>query len=70
MDTVAPLLARYLGALPSAGKAASRFEDRGLEFPEAVKKAEVRKGREPRSTTTLAFFRGCREQRDRTASRP
>jgi zinc protease len=56
VDTVLPRLATYLGALPSTGKAASRFEDRGLKFPEAVKKAEVRKGREPRSTTTLTFF--------------
>lgn len=56
VDTIAPLLARYLGALPSAGKAASHFEDRGVKFPEAVKRTEVRKGREPRSTTTLTFF--------------
>jgi zinc protease len=56
VDTITPLLARYLGGLPSAGKAASHFEDRGLKFPEAVKKTEVRKGREPRSTTTLTFF--------------
>ena len=56
VDTITPLIARYVGALPSAGKAASHFEDRGLKFPEAVKKTEVRKGREPRSTTTLTFF--------------
>jgi zinc protease len=56
VDAIAPLLARYLGALPSAGKAASHFEDRGVKFPEAVKRTEVRKGREPRSTTTLTFF--------------
>jgi zinc protease len=56
VETITPLLARYLGALPSTGKAASRFEDRGVKFPETVKKTEVRKGREPRSTTTLTFF--------------
>ena len=56
VDTILPVLARYLGALPSTGKAVSRFEDRGLRFPESMKKAEVRKGREPRSTTTLTFF--------------
>ncbi len=56
VETITPLLARYLGALPSTGKAASRFEDRGVKFPETVKKTQVRKGREPRSTTTLTFF--------------
>ncbi len=56
VDTLTPLLARYLGALPSTGKATSHFQDRGLKFPESVKKAEVHKGREPRSTTTLTFF--------------
>src|SRR5262249_58097656 len=56
VDTLLPLLARYLGALPSTGKATSHFQDRGLRFPETVKKAEVHKGREPRSTTTLTFF--------------
>jgi zinc protease len=56
VEAVAPLVARYIGALPSAGKAASRFEDRGVKFPETVRKTEVRKGREPRSTTTLTFF--------------
>jgi zinc protease len=56
VDTVLPLLARYLGGLPSTGKPVSRFQDRGLRFPDSVKKAEVHKGREPRSTTTLTFF--------------
>jgi zinc protease len=56
VDTILPLVARYLGALPSTGKPASHFEDRGLRFPDSVKKEEVRKGREPRSTTTITFF--------------
>ena len=56
VDTIVPLLTRYLGALPSTGKATSHFEDRGLKFPDSVKKEEVRKGREPRSTTTITFF--------------
>jgi zinc protease len=56
VDAVTPLLARYLGALPSTGKAASRFQDRGLSFPDKTKTVEVRRGREPRSTTTITFF--------------
>ena len=56
VDTVTPLVARYLGGLPSTGKATGRFEDRGLSFPEKTRTAEVRRGREPRSTTTITFF--------------
>ena len=55
-EALLPLLARYLGSLPSTGKPASRFEDRGLRFPDGARTGEVRKGREPRSTTTLTFF--------------
>jgi len=53
---VEPLLAKYLGALPSSGRPTSKIEDRALRFPTAVKKVDIRKGREPRATTTLTFF--------------
>jgi hypothetical protein len=33
VEDVAPLAAQYLGALPSSGKRASTFVDRGLGFP-------------------------------------
>jgi zinc protease len=55
-DDVAPLAARYLGTLPSTGKRTSSFRDPGLRFPAAVETAEVRKGQEPKSHTTLTFF--------------
>jgi zinc protease len=51
-----PLVARYIGALPSAGKPTSHLQDRGLKFPQGVKKLEVHKGREPRASTTLTFY--------------
>ncbi|HUG54540.1 MAG TPA: insulinase family protein [Vicinamibacteria bacterium] len=53
---VEPLIARYLGGLPSTGRPSSRIEDGAPRFPQGVRKLEVRKGREPRATTTLTFF--------------
>ena len=56
VDEVAPLLATYLGALPSKGKAESQFRDIRMTFPEAVTREVVRKGQEPRAQTLLTFF--------------
>lgn len=56
VDEVAPLLATYLGALPSTGKAESQFRDIRVTFPEAVTREVVRKGQEPRAQTVLTFF--------------
>ena len=55
-DEVAPLLARYLGALPSTGKKTSDYKDLGIHFPASVERARVEKGREPRSQTVISFF--------------
>ena len=51
-----PLLARYLGSLPSTGRKTAQFKDPGIQFPAAVQRARVEKGREPRSTTLISFF--------------
>jgi zinc protease len=56
VEDVAPLVARYLGALPSTGKKTSTYVDRGMAFPEAPQRARVEKGVEPKSQTTLTFF--------------
>jgi zinc protease len=56
VEDVVPLLARYLGALPSTGTRQPSFVDRGLSFPEGPVQARVEKGREPRSETALTFF--------------
>ena len=55
-DEVAPLLARYLGALPSTGKKTSEYKDLGIHFPASIERARVEKGREPRSQTVISFF--------------
>ncbi len=56
VDQVVPLLARYVGSLPSTGKAASAFKDVGIHFPEGVQRAQVEKGQEPRATAVMAFY--------------
>jgi zinc protease len=56
IDTVVPLLARYIGSLPSTGKATSTFKDVGIHFPSSIERAVVRKGSEPRSQTVIAFY--------------
>jgi zinc protease len=56
VDDVAPLIATYLGALPSKGKAESQPRDLGLRFPTSVVREVVRKGQEPRANTVITFF--------------
>jgi zinc protease len=53
---VEPLLAQYVGSLPSSGKAESAVKDVGIRFPETVRTERVRKGSEPRSQTVISFF--------------
>src|SRR5258706_6461168 len=55
-DEALPLLARYVGGLPSAGKGSSDFKDLGITFPAAVQRVKVEKGREPKSDTVISFF--------------
>ena len=56
VDSIAPLLARYLGSLPSKGKRTSAFAARGPYYPMGVQDIKVRKGVEPKSNTQLTFF--------------
>jgi zinc protease len=56
IDKTLPLLARYVGSLPSTGQATSTFRDLGVHFPVAVQREKVEKGREPRSQTIISFF--------------
>ena len=53
---VTPLVARWLGGLPSTRARTGAFRDMGARFPAAVVRDEVRKGREPASQTALAFY--------------
>jgi zinc protease len=56
VDAAIPLLAEYIGTLPSTGRKTSTFRDVGMCFPESVKRIRVEKGREPRGQTVISFF--------------
>src|SRR5262249_31365784 len=46
-DSLIPLLARYLGSLPSTGRRSSKWRPLGPRFPDGVTNVEVKKGSEP-----------------------
>ena len=56
LDEAIPLLAEYVGTLPSTGKKTSTYKDVGLRFPTEVRKAKVEAGREPRGQSVISFF--------------
>jgi zinc protease len=56
VDKTLPLLARYVGALPSTGAHTSDYKDAGVRFPSSIVRAKVEKGREPRAQTMISFF--------------
>ena len=56
LDEAIPLVAEYVGALPSTGKRTSSYKDVGLRFPTEDKKAKVEAGREPRAQSVISFF--------------
>jgi zinc protease len=56
VDEITPLLATYLGSLPSKGTPDSRAIDVHMQFPAAVQRETVTKGREPRAQTVITFF--------------
>jgi zinc protease len=56
VDDALPLLARYVGGLPSTGTGSSDFKDLAITFPSGTKKVTVEKGREPKSSTVISFF--------------
>ena len=56
VDEVLPMIARYVGSLPSAKTAPSRFKDVGISFPAKVERVRVEKGKEPKSQTVISYF--------------
>jgi zinc protease len=56
IDAVLPLLAQYVGSLPSTGHRTAQFKDVGLCFPSTIQRAVVKKGQEPRGQTVISFF--------------
>ena len=53
-DALKPLVERYLGALPSLGRA-EKWKDLGVRPPKGVTLKTVEKGTEPKSQTALIF---------------
>ncbi len=51
-----PLIAQYVGSLPSAGKRNANYRDLAIHFPSSIERAVVEKGKEPRSQTVISFF--------------
>jgi zinc protease len=56
LEATVPLLARYVGSLPSSGKRTAAFQDVGPCFPSKPVREQVQKGREPRSQAVISFF--------------
>jgi len=56
VDDITPLLTKYLGGLPSRGTQDAQAGTLKLQFPAAVTRDTVTKGREPRSQTVISFF--------------
>jgi zinc protease len=56
VDEAIPLLAQYVGALPSTGTPSSTFKDVAIHFPERTQQERVEAGREPRGQTVISFF--------------
>jgi zinc protease len=56
VDDAVPLLARYVGSLPSTGKRTSEVKDLHIQFPATTQRVQVEKGREPRAQVALSFF--------------
>jgi len=71
IDEALPLLARYVGSLPSKGAPAAAtttttagqnppraasYHDVGLHFPQKGEQAKVELGREPRGQTVMSFY--------------
>jgi zinc protease len=55
-DEIAPLIAAYVGALPSTGKPTARRGDLRIQFPASVVRETVYRGQEPQAMTTITFF--------------
>jgi zinc protease len=56
VDEVVPMLAQYVGSLPSSGPRTAAFKDVGIRFPQSTEQAKVEAGREPRAQTVMSFF--------------
>ena len=56
IEDVLPLIAQYVGALPSTGRPGGDAKDVGIHFPAAPVRAAVEMGREPRGNVVMSFY--------------
>ncbi len=56
VDDALPLMAQYVGGLPSTGQRAGQFKDVGVRFPQMSQREKVELGREPRGNVVVSFF--------------
>ena len=56
LDETIPMLAQYVGSLPSSGPRTTTFKDVGIQFPKSAEQARVEIGREPRAQTVMSFY--------------
>lgn len=54
LETIKPLVERYLGALPSTGREES-WRDVGIDFPQGIIDRTIHKGLEPQSQLSIVF---------------
>jgi len=55
VDDVLPMLAQYVGGLPTTGPARDDAKDIGMKFPQMNVRETVSMGREPRSNIVISF---------------
>jgi len=56
IDDVLPLIAEYVGGLPSTGPARTAVNDVGIHFPTMPVREKVEMGREPRANVQISFY--------------
>jgi zinc protease len=56
VDEAVPLVARYIGSLPSTGGPKTAFTDVGMKFPDQIVRERVARGQEPRARTVVSFY--------------
>jgi zinc protease len=56
VDEALPVIAEYVGGLPSTGPPKNDVKDVGIHFPSAPVREKVEMGREPRANVQLSFY--------------
>ena len=56
VDEVLPLIAQYVGGLPSTGPVRTEVKDVGIHFPGSTVREKVEMGREPKANVQISFY--------------